>query len=59
MEKSHFACLLAGAAFASAFFLMKSKSEKKKEEPQPDYESIDYLNLKNEQLARVVKYFGE
>lgn len=24
-----------------------------------DYNSTDYLHLKNEQLARVIKYFGE
>lgn len=60
MEKSHIACLLAGAALASAFFALKPKEKK----PAPvvaeqDYNSEDYQHLKNEQLARIVKYFGE
>lgn len=62
MDKSHIACLFAGAACASAIFWLKSRSEPKdkpKVAEKQDFESTDYVNLKNEQLARVIKYFGE
>jgi hypothetical protein len=60
MDKSHIACLLAGAACASAYFWLKSNDKPKDTPPslQQDFESADYLNIKNEQLARVIKYFG-
>jgi hypothetical protein len=62
MDKSHVACILAGAACASAYFWFKPKPDAKVNNnaaQKQDFDSADYLNLKNEQLARVIKYFGE
>ena len=60
MDKTHIGCVLAGAALASAYFLLTSKKPKENQKPkEEDFDSPDYQHLKNEQLARVIKYFGE
>jgi len=60
MDKSHIAFLLAGAALASAYFIIRPKITKKENKTSNiiDFESNDYQHLKHEQLARIVKYFG-
>lgn len=64
MEKSHVVCLLGGAALASAFFLLKNAKNKNGQgssgkEKEVDVDSEQYQGIKKEQLARVIKYFGE
>jgi tRNA threonylcarbamoyladenosine dehydratase len=59
MEKSHVAYLLGGAALASAYFWLARPKTEKKEQKAMDVESEQYKMIKSEQLARIVKYFGE
>lgn len=63
MDKGHIACFAGGVALASAYFWYKSSKKDSKSVSNPskavDTESEEYLHLKNEQLARIIKYFGE
>ena len=50
MEKSHFACLLAGAALASAYFMLRGKHQERKSKEaknEEDYSSEGYAILKS------------
>jgi hypothetical protein len=49
MERSHFACLAAGAALASAYFMFRNRhhESKNKEVKTEDYSGEDYAILKN------------
>lgn len=63
MDKSHLACFAGGAALATAFWVLgKGKStggKEEKEDKKIDVDSEQYDFIKREQLARVIKYFGE
>ena len=59
VDKTHLACLAAGVGIASAFFWFKKvKKQGKSKEKEVDVKSPQYQMLKNEQLARIIKYFG-
>ena len=57
--KTHLACLAGGAALASAFFMLRNKGGEKEQQKAVDVSSQQYQAIKKEQLARVIKYFGE
>ena len=63
MDKSHLACFAGGAALATAFWVLcrgrGAGGSGEKEEKKVDVESEQYDFIKREQLARVIKYFGE
>ena len=59
LDKSHLVCLAAGVGLATAFFYLKGQKDQEKPKEKPmDVESEQYQMLKNEQLARIIKYFG-
>lgn len=60
MNKSHLACLLGGAALTAGYFLFtRPKTHQQTEQKAIDYESEEYQHIKHEQLARIIKYFGD
>ena len=61
IDRTHVACFAAGAAIASAFYYLTRPQHKEKDSrPKTvDFKSEGYLRLKEEQLARIIKYFGE
>lgn len=61
MNKSHLACLLGGAAITAGYFLFtRHKTQQQPTEQKAiDYDSEEYQHIKQEQLARIIKYFGD